>query len=192
MACGVAGINRDTFYSWTTRGRSQNQGIYRAFVYAAEQARASAKLLAVRTIRLAMVGGWFEAPVYDEDGNPIPLVDPATGEQQRDENDRPKFMMRHQYKEPSQSAAKWYLEHTDEDFGGGVKGTAVKRNDEPPAVGEDRQRTFDIDTNSLASALGQLFSLGVRIPGWDVKPALPAPGNEVDGQGGNLKSKDPT
>lgn len=170
MACAMAHVNRDTYYAWLRQAKTQRAGKHKKFLMAVKEAQAFANQAAVRTVQLAIIGGWFQAPVYDQDGNPIPIIDPKTGQQKRDDNRRLMFEMRHQYKEPEAKLALRRLQARDPEFGGGPRGAAVRKTDnievDPAQQGQCR-----IEISTLQAAVQILADLGVKIP----KPELPGP-----------------
>ncbi|MGA9474974.1 MAG: hypothetical protein WBV36_21070, partial [Terriglobales bacterium] len=64
---------------------------------AVNDAEAQAVLMATRTIRDAMIGGWFKVPKRDKDGNYIFKRDPVTGEILRDAQGRPEAELADEY-----------------------------------------------------------------------------------------------
>jgi hypothetical protein len=130
-------------------------------------------MLAMRTIRLAIVGGWFQAPVYDSDGNPIPVVDPETGTQKLTENGRPVFMMRHEFQRPDAWLAMRWSALSEPELGGGPRGAAVKRDGRPGRAEGEPQRRFDIDPRDLLSGVECLLSFVPEIPGYEIRKIAP-------------------
>lgn len=178
MSYRLAGVSRDTYYGWLSRGKGQNQGIYWDFARAVEEAEAAAQMRAIRTVQLAIVGGCFEAPVYDKDGNPIPIIDSVTGRQARDEKGRLLFVTEQKYKEPNENIAIRYLEHTSEDFGGGARGAArMHKNSDVIDIEPSQRGIFRLDMNILGQAVHLLYEHGFDLPdGYKVvRQQLPAP-----------------
>jgi transposase len=60
-AAAIAGIHRDTLYSWLKRGRTEEEGIHRDFVEEIDQALALAEKNALQTIEKASVDHWQAA-----------------------------------------------------------------------------------------------------------------------------------
>jgi transposase len=60
-AAAVAGIHRDTLYTWLKRGRTEEDGIHRDFVLAVDEALANAEKNALRTIEDASDEHWQAA-----------------------------------------------------------------------------------------------------------------------------------
>ncbi|MGC2495935.1 DUF7681 family protein [Candidatus Binatus sp.] len=123
-----------TFLDWMRRGKQATSGKFYDFFCAVNDAEAQAVLMATRTIRDAMIGGWFKVPKRDKDGNYIFKHDPVTGEILRDVQGRPEAELADEYREPSAAAACWFLERrAREDFGdGGNAGVTVNVN--PPVA----------------------------------------------------------
>ena len=64
-----ANVAMATFMEWLNRGAVTTSGKYSDFLHAVLDAEAQAVLMAVRTVRLAIVGGWHKLPMRDKDGN---------------------------------------------------------------------------------------------------------------------------
>lgn len=64
-ACDLAGINRDSFFTWMERGEAEESGIYRAFSDRIKTARATAQLEALEIVRSGAIG-WQGSAWYLE------------------------------------------------------------------------------------------------------------------------------
>jgi hypothetical protein len=169
--CGVCLINEDTLYDWLRRGKAEKNSIYARFAQRVAAARATWDAVCMRTIQKAVVGGWFDAPVYDDDGNPIAEIDPVTGEVVRDGKGRPKMVMRSEFREPdARLALKMHQRANPRERG------AVDREqqlpdpeaelEKAPTQKVDGQPEYQrISNSTLANAVKFLADAGVPIPG---------------------------
>jgi hypothetical protein len=67
-----------TFLDWIRRGERATSGKYYDFLRAVKDAEAQAELMAIRTVRLSIFGGWHKVPVRDKDGSYIFRRNPRT------------------------------------------------------------------------------------------------------------------
>jgi hypothetical protein len=119
-AAGRVHVHMATLMDWIRRGEQATSGKYFDFLCAVKDAEAQAQLMATRTVRLAIVGGWHKVPRRDRDGNYVFKRDPLTNEILRDAQGRPDAELVDEYREPSSADARWFLERrAREDFGGG-------------------------------------------------------------------------
>ena len=154
-------VHMATFLDWIHRGEQATSGKYYDFVCAVKDAEAQALLMATRTIRLAIVGGWHKVPMRDKDGNYVFKRDPMTGEILRDAQGRPEAELSDEYKEPDDARAAWYLERrAREDFGN--HDPAVTVNVNPPTTRREpgKKETLDL----FAQAVQILVDNGMELP----------------------------
>jgi hypothetical protein len=80
VACALAGVAEQMFYSWLRRGERQTRGLYRDFLEAVKKAMAVAEVRLVNTVYRCCEGAVFELKHVDaRTGQPI--IDPLTGQQ---------------------------------------------------------------------------------------------------------------
>ena len=108
-AAGRAKVSMVTFHDWLRRGAEAGSGKYYDFRCAVKDAEAQAILMATRTVRLAIVGGWHKVPMRDKDGHYVFKRDPLTGEILRDAQGRPEAELVDEYKEPNSGDARGSL-----------------------------------------------------------------------------------
>jgi hypothetical protein len=168
---GLCHIGEETLYGWLRQGKAEKGTRLARFNENVVEARATLEAICVRTIRNEIVGGWFEAPVYDKVGNPIPLRDPQTGEVIRDQNGRPKMEMKPVFQKPDVKTAKWMVQRTNpREF------SAVDQNqllptpqaelDKAPTELTREPEPRRITTSLLAQAVKILADQGVEIEGY--------------------------
>jgi len=146
---------------WLSRGAATSSGKYCAFLCAVRDAEAQAVLMAVRTVRLAMVGGWHKVPMRDKDGNYVFRRNPETGEILRDAQGRPEAELVDEYREPSSVDARWFLERrAREDFGGGGEAVTVNVNPAPTRPNPDKKQMLDL----FGQAVQILVDNGMELP----------------------------
>jgi hypothetical protein len=150
-----------TFLDWIRRGEQATSGKYYDFLCAVKDAEAQAQQMAVRTVRLAIVGGWHKVPMCDKDGNYVFKRDPLTGEILRDAQGRPDAELVDEYREPSSADARWFLERrAREDFGGGDPVVTVNVNPEPRRPNPGKKELL----NLFDQAVQILVDNGMKIP----------------------------
>lgn len=150
-----------TFLDWLRRGAETGSGKYHDFLCAVKDAEAQANLMAVRTIRLAIVGGWHKVPMRDKDGNYVFKRDPLTGEILRDAQGRPEAELVDAYKEPDAARAAWFLERRDPaNWGGGGEGVTVNVNPAPPRREPGKKEMLDL----FREAVQILVDNGMKVP----------------------------
>lgn len=145
MAVARAKLSYLTFLDWIHKGERATSGKYYDFLCAVRDAEAQAELMAVRTVRLKIVGGWHKVPVRDKDGNYVFRRNPETGEILGDAQGRPEAELADAYKEPDAARAAWYLEHLDPaNWGrGSTEGVTVNVNPAPSPPNKSRGRHLD-------------------------------------------------
>ena len=122
VAAVRGGIERSTLYNWLRKGRDAKRGLHADFYRAFLDAKAYFEMLATRTVRNGMLGGFRQVPCYDADEKLIPELDPGTGHPLRDESGRPLFKMEWAYQRPDHAfAAKILAKRNPQDWGDGVK-----------------------------------------------------------------------
>jgi hypothetical protein len=160
-AAGRAHVNMVTFLDWLKRGAESRSGIYFDFLTAVRDAEAQAVLMATRTVRVSMVGGWHKVPVRDKDGNYAFRRDPMTGEILRDAQGRPDAELVDEYREPNSADARWFLERrAREDFGGGGEGVTVNVNPPPTRREPGKKEMLDL----FSQAIQILVDNGMKVP----------------------------
>ncbi len=117
-----AGIVRSSMYKWLAKGRDAKRGMHADFYRAFRDATGQFEALATKSIRNAMLGGYFEVPMFDVDGNLVPETDPASGEMLHDGNGRPRFRTKWTYQKPDHAfAVKVLAKRNPKDWGDGPK-----------------------------------------------------------------------
>ena len=160
-AAGRAKVNMVTFLDWLRRGAETGSGKYYDFLCAVRDAEAQAILMAVRTVRLAIVGGWHKVPMRDKDGNYVFKRDPMTGEILRDAQGRPQAELADEYKEPDAARAAWFLERRDPaNWGGGGEGVTVNVNPAPARPNPSKRKMLDL----FGEAVQILIDNGMQLP----------------------------
>ncbi len=160
-AAGRSRVHMATFLDWMRRGEQSTAGKYYNFLTAVRDAEAQAELMAIRTVRLAIVGGWHKVPMRDRDGNYVFKRDPMTGEILRDAQGRPDAELVDEYKEPDDARAAWYLERrVRADFGPNEPGVTVNVNPAPPRREPSRKEMLDL----FAEAIQILVDNGMEVP----------------------------
>ena len=160
-AAGRAKVNMVTFNDWLRRGAEAGSGKYYDFLCAVKDAEAQAMLIATRTVRLAIVGGWHKVPMRDKDGNYVFKRDPLTGEILRDVQGRPEAELVDEYKEPNSRDARWFLERRDPaNWGGGGEGVTVNVNPAPRRREPSKKETLDL----FGQAVQILVENGMKLP----------------------------
>jgi hypothetical protein len=170
---GLCHIGEETLYGWLRHGKAEKGTRLAKFYENVVEARATLEAICVRTIRNEIVGGWFDEPVYDKAGNPIPLRDPQTGEVIRDQNGRPKMEMKPIFREPDVKTAKWMVQRMNPREFSAVDQNQLLPNpqaelDKAPTEltrGEPEHR--HITTSSLAQAVKFLGDQGIDLPGYE-------------------------
>src|SRR5260370_739570 len=148
-AAGRANINMASFLSWLKRGEERLSGMYYEFLTAVRDAASQALRMAVRTVPLAIVGGWHKVPMRDKDGNYVFKRD-AKGEILRDAQGRPEAELVDEYKEPDDARAAWFLERrAREDFGGGDHGVTVNVNPTPTRPEPKKGQLLDLFSQAV-------------------------------------------
>ena len=168
--CALVRVSQHAFFEWLKRGKSEPGTKFGEFYQRVTEARAQWEGICMRTVRSAVVGGWYDSPVYDKDGNPVPQIDPETGEVLRDERGRPKMHMKSEFREPDARLA-WQVAQRMNvaEFGDPEKDAPDPQGelDRAPttqvAVGESDHKK--ISTSTLAKAVAFLAEQGVDIPG---------------------------
>jgi hypothetical protein len=164
-AAGRAKVSMVTFHDWLRRGAEAGSGKYYDFLCAVKDAEAQAILMATRTVRLGIVGGWHKVPMRDKDGNYVFKRDPLTGEILRDVQGRPEAELVDEYKEPNSGDARWFLERrAREDFGHTDSGVTVNVNPAPARREPGRKEML----NLFYQAVQILVDNGMELP----KPAM--------------------
>jgi hypothetical protein len=159
-AAGRANINMASFLMWLKRGEESGSGKYHDFLIAVRDAEAQAVLMAVRTVRLAIVGGWHKVPMRDRDGNYVFKRD-ANGEILRDAQGRPEAELVDEYKEPDDARAAWYLERRDRaNWGSGGEGVTVNVNPAPARPEPKPREMLDL----FSQAVQILVDNGMKLP----------------------------
>lgn len=79
-AAARANVSQVTFLDWIHKGERSTSSKYHDFLCAVRDAEAQAVLIAVRTVRLKIVGGWHKVPMRDKDGNIVFKRHPITKE----------------------------------------------------------------------------------------------------------------
>jgi len=180
-------IGAETLHGWLRIGKSEKGTRLAEFYNRVIEARAICEAICIRTIRNAIVGGWFDAPVYDRDGNPIPLVDPESGEVIRDEKGRPKMAMRSEFREPNVAVAKWFLQRMNPREFGPVDQEQLLPDPQaeldkaPTQVMQNEPEHKRISASLLARAVAFLGAQGVEIPGM-VRAPKPDEGKIVNAE----------
>jgi hypothetical protein len=160
-AAGRVRVHMATFLDWIHRGEQATSGKYYDFLIAVRDAEAQAELMAVRTVRLAMVGGWHKVPMRDKDGNYVFKRDPMTGEILRDAQGRPEAELADEYKEPDDARAAWFLERrAREDFGHTDPGVTVNVNPAPTRPNPSKREKLDL----FRQAIQILVDNGMKVP----------------------------
>ena len=162
----------DTIFEWLKRGKTEKNTKYSEFSERVGEAKAQWEAICMRTVRSAVVGGWYDSPVYDKDGNPIPQIDPETGEVLRDERGRPKMVMKSEFREPDARLAWQVAQRMNKaEFGDVDEKTTPDPQTQidqlpttKPVEGESAHRK--ISTSLLAQAVKILADQGVDIPGF--------------------------
>jgi hypothetical protein len=122
VAAVRGGIERSTLYDWLRKGRDAKRGLHADFYRAFLDAKVYFEMLATRTIRNGMLGGFRQVPCYDADEKLIPELDPRTGQPLRDESGRPLFKMEWAHQRADHIfAAKILAKRNPQDWGDGVK-----------------------------------------------------------------------
>jgi hypothetical protein len=160
-AVARAGLVPATFLAWIRRGEQATSGKYFDFLMAVRDAEAQAILMAIRTVRLAIVGGWHKTPLRDKDGNYSFKTDPVTGEILRDAQGRPEALLVDEYREPNDARAAWFLERRDRPNWGNT-GTDVTVNVNPAPVRKDPGKKEMLDLFSQAVQI--LVDNGMKLP----------------------------
>jgi hypothetical protein len=146
---------------WIRRGEQATSGKYYDFRCAVKDAEAQAVLMALRTVRNSMVGGWHKVPMRDKDGNYAFKKDPVTGEILRDAQGRPDAELVDEYREPSSADARWFLERrAREDFGGGDPVVTVSVNPEPRRPNPSKRQLLDL----VSQGIQILVDNGMKVP----------------------------
>jgi hypothetical protein len=160
-AAGRVHVHMVTFLDWIHRGEQATSGKYYDFLCAVKDAEAQAVLMAVRTIRLAIVGGWHKVPMRDKDGNYVLKRDPITGEILRDAQGRPEAELADEYMEPDAARAAWFLERRDPaNWGSGGAGVTVNVN--PPTTRREPGKKEMLDL--FEQAVQILVDNGMKLP----------------------------
>jgi hypothetical protein len=160
-AAGRAKLKMVTFLDWLRRGAETGSGKYYDFLCAVKDAEAQAMLMAVRTVRLVIVGGWYRVPMQDKDGNYVFKRDPLTGEILRDAQGRPEAELVDAYKEPDAASAAWFLERRyPADWGGGGQGVTVNVNPAPARPNPKKREMF----NLFDQMVQMLVDNGMELP----------------------------
>ena len=151
-----------TLLDWIRRGEQATSGKYHDFLCAVKDAEAQAVLMVVRTVRLAMVGGWHKVPMRDKDGNYVFKREPMTGEILRDAQGRPEAELVDEYKEPDDARAAWFLERRDRaNWGnGGEGGVTVNVNPAPARPNPGKKELLDL----FAQGIQILVDNGMKVP----------------------------
>jgi hypothetical protein len=161
-AAGRARIHYATFVDWMRRGERATSGKYYDFLIAVRDAESQAELVAWRTIRLKMVGGWYKVPTLDKDGKYVFRRDKMTGEILRDAQGRPEAEFSDEYSEPSAKVACWYLERRAREDFGPIAGEAATANVIPPPA---RPRPDKRETLNLFELMLKILAdNGMKIP----------------------------
>jgi hypothetical protein len=161
LAIARANLAPATFLDWIHRGERATSGVYHDFLLAVRDAEAQAAMLAVRTVRLAIVGGWHKVPMRDKDGNYVFKRDPLTGEILRDAAGRPEAELADEYKEPDDARAAWFLERrVREDFGNTAAAVQVNVNPAPARPNPSRKEKL----NLFQQAVQILVDNGMKVP----------------------------
>jgi hypothetical protein len=118
--------------------------------------------MAVRSIGLAIVGGWHKVPMRDEEGNYIFKRDAMTGEILRDAQGRPEAEFVDKYTEPDAARAAWFLERRDPaNWGrGGDAGVTVNVNPTPTRREPGKKEML----NLFEQAVQILVDNGMKLP----------------------------
>ena len=160
-ATARANLSMPTFLDWIHKGEKATSGKYYDFLCAVRDAEAQAILMAVRTVRLAIVGGWHKVPMRDRDGNYVFNRDAVTGEILRDAQGRPEAELVDEYKEPDDARAAWFLERrAREDFGGHGDGVTVNVNPAPTRAEPSKGQMLDL----FSQAVQILVDNGMKLP----------------------------
>jgi hypothetical protein len=171
-------INPDTLFTWLAKGKAEKSGKYRDFFERAMEARSQLEQLCLRTVKMGITGGWFDSPVYDQDGRPIPQIDPETGEPLHDAQGRVRFQMFPAYQKPDANLALRVMGRINRSEWGKIdEDTALpdprteleKAPTEVPVMEEAEHKR--ISTSLLARAVKILADQGVPIPGYVPDPA---------------------
>ena len=160
-AAGRIHVHMATFLDWIHRGEQATSGKYYDFLIAVRDAEAQAELMAVRTVRLAIVGGWHKVPMRDKDGNYVFKRDPITGEILRDAQGRPEPELADEYKEPDDARAAWFLERRHRaDFGHTESAVTVNVNPAPTRPNPSKKEKLSL----LQQAVQILVDNGMELP----------------------------
>lgn len=161
-ATGRSRVHMATFLDWMRRGEQATSGKFYDFLCAVKDAEAQAELMATRTVRLAIVGGWHKVPMRDKDGNYVFKRDPMTGEILRDAQGRPEAELVDAYTEPDAARAAWFLERRDPaNWGSGSDaGVTVNVNLEPARREPGKKELL----NLFEQAVKILVDNGMKLP----------------------------
>jgi hypothetical protein len=161
VATARANLNPVTFLDWIRKGEQATSGKYYDFLMAVRDAEAQAVSMAVRTVRLKIVGGWHKVPVRDRDGNYVFKRDPMTGEILRDAQGRPDAELVDKYTEPDDARAAWYLERRDRaNWGSSGEGVTVNVNPAPARRDPSDKEVLDL----FEQAVQILVDNGMKLP----------------------------
>jgi hypothetical protein len=162
LAAGRARVHLATLLDWISRGEQATSGKYYDFLCAVKDAEAQAMLMAVRTVNLAIIGGWHKVPMRDKDGNYVFKRDPMTGEILRDAQGRPEAELVDEHRKPDDARAAWFLERRDRaNWGsGGDTGVTVNVNPAPTRRDPGKKETLDL----FEQAVQILVDNGMKLP----------------------------
>jgi hypothetical protein len=159
-AAGRSRVHMATFLDWMRRGEQATSGKFYDFLSAVKDAEAQAVLMATRTVRLAIVGGWHKVPTRDKDGNYVFKRD-AAGEILRDAQGGPEAELADVYKEPDDARAAWFLERRDRaNWGGGDTGVTVSVSPAPARPNPKGRQLLDL----FSQAVQILVDHGMPLP----------------------------
>jgi hypothetical protein len=160
-AAGRVHVHMATFLDWIRRGEQATSGKYYDFLRAVKDAEAQAQLMATRTVRLSMVGGWHKVPMRDKEGNYVFKRDPMSGEILRDAQGRPEAELVDEYTKPNSSDARWFLERlARDDFGNADPGVTLNPNPVPRRPNPSKGQLLDL----FSEAVQILVDNGMKVP----------------------------
>jgi hypothetical protein len=173
VTAGLCHIGEETLFRWLRRGKAEKEGRFREFWERVKHARVQLETLCTRTVRTAVVGGWFQSPVYDRDGRPVPEIDPETGEPLVDAQGRIKFQMQSEFQKPDAHLAFRLMQRLNKSEWGELDDNGspdpeiemAKAPTEETAAIADHKR---ISTPLVTQAMEILIKQGAKIPGFQI------------------------
>jgi hypothetical protein len=165
----------NTLMGWLKQGKAGQSPRLRKFYLDAMYARVLLKHAATESLKRAIIGGFFQVPLRDKEGHLIPEIDSVTGQMVRNEQGRPCFQTKQEFRAPNAKLAMRVLERRNPSEFGKSRGGA-----EPNWSELDRPESEqpEIDYHYYEKPLVQrvkemLLADGREFPGYQIIPIDP-------------------